>query len=71
MSVDLAYVYAQAMAFADRLYITEVQAKIPAGNKFFPEIDFKIWKEISREKGIKTEKDDYDFEFVVYERQNN
>lgn len=64
-----AFVYAQAMPIADRLYVTEVKANIPQGNKFFPEIDRNIWKETSREKGIKTPKDEFAFDFVVYDRK--
>jgi len=60
-------IYKQSIDIADRLYITEVDATID-GDKFFPSVDKSKWKEISRIKGQKTEKDDYNFNFVIYER---
>lgn len=62
-----AMVYAQAIKIANRLYITEVGAE-PAGDKFFPDIDSGVWREVSRLAGEKTDKDDYNFSFVTYER---
>lgn len=53
-----AHVYAQTIALADTLYITEVHQFID-GDVFFPEIDKHIWKEIERQ--------DYEkFSFVTY-----
>lgn len=63
-------IYKQAINIADKLYVTEVDAVID-GDKFFPNIDRKIWKEIGKVKGQKTEKDDYNFNFLIYERQTN
>ncbi len=59
--------YAQAMAIADRLDITEVNLT-PAGDALFPEIDRAIWQEISRVAGARGETDEADFEVVRYER---
>lgn len=61
-------IYKQFLPFCDRLYITEVKTKIEGGDTFFPEIDKKIWKEISREKHYKDERNDFDFDIVVYEK---
>jgi len=63
-------IYKQAMDLADKLYVTEVEALID-GDKFFPNIDKSKWKEISKIKGQKTERDDYNFNFLIYERQTN
>jgi len=60
-------IYKQAINFADKLYITEVDVLID-GDKFFPGIDKSEWKEISKIKGQKTERDDYNFNFLIYER---
>ena len=38
---------------------------------FFPKINTQIWKETSREKGIKDEKNHLDYEFVTYERMES
>lgn len=62
-----ANVYKQGLNYADRLYITEVQADIP-GDIFFPEFDKNEWKEIKREKRSKDEENIYAMDFIVYEK---
>ncbi len=63
-----AAVYKQALALADRLYITEVQADVE-GDVYFPEFDKEQWQEIKREHYPADEKSPYDLDFVVYERR--
>jgi dihydrofolate reductase len=53
-------IYAQAMPFAHRLLITEVEQE-PEGDVRFPEIDPAVWRESARE-----ERDG--FAWVTYER---
>jgi dihydrofolate reductase len=55
------------VSYADRLYITNIMAAF-AGDTFFPELDLEGWKLLSHEKGIRDEKNPYDFEFCIYER---
>ena len=43
-----AQVYAEAMPFAHRLVLTEVDAE-PEGDTWFPEVDRSVWREVSRE----------------------
>ncbi len=43
-----AQVYAEALPLSDRLLITWVDAS-PAGDTFFPEVDWTDWHELSRE----------------------
>ena len=62
-----ANVYKQGLNWADRLYITEVQADVE-GDIFFPEFDKSLWKEIKRERKEKDAENIYDLDFVVYER---
>jgi dihydrofolate reductase len=62
-----AQVYAATLDLADRLYVTEVHAHI-AGDAHFPAIDPTIWREVSREPHTADEKNQYDYDFVVYER---
>ena len=62
-------IYAQALPLADRLYITEVHHDFPEGDVFFPAIDKNIWRETSRVKGVKDEKNIYDYDFVIYEKK--
>ncbi len=60
-------VYSQAIDFADRLYVTFVDGEF-SGDIYFPEIDKRKWKEISREKKKSDSKNEYDMDFVVFER---
>ncbi|MBA5629374.1 dihydrofolate reductase [Moheibacter lacus] len=62
-------IYKQSMKFADFLEITEVHQEFE-GDTRFPEIDEKIWKEVSRERFEKDEKNEFDYSFVRYERRN-
>lgn len=60
-------VYRLSIDRADKLYITEINEDFE-GDTYFPNIDTSIWKEIKREKHLKTEGNDYNFDFVEYER---
>jgi dihydrofolate reductase len=62
-----AEIYAQTIARASRLFITEV-ALDAEGEARFPPIGPHEWREISRETGERGERDDADFAFVSYER---
>ncbi len=62
-----AEIYNQLLPLADRLYITDVKADID-GDTFFPTLDTSVWHEISREAHERDEKNQYDFDFVLYER---
>ena len=61
-------IYAQTMALAERLLITEV-ALDATGETRFPPIDPGKWREVRREKGARGRRDDADFAFVEYERR--
>jgi dihydrofolate reductase len=61
-----AELYGQALPLADRLYLTEIQAEV-AGDAWFPEIDRKRWREISRDAHHE-DKSGMRYDFVVYER---
>lgn len=62
-----AEIYAQTLDIADKLYVTEVKADIE-GDTYFPVIDPTVWREVSREAHIKDEHNNYDLDFVVYQR---
>lgn len=53
---------------ADRLYITYIEEEFE-GDTFFPEFDEKEWKLLSKDKGLKDEKNIYDYFFMIYERK--
>jgi len=63
-----AEIYAQTMARASRLYITEV-ALAAEGDTRFPPIDPGQWREARRRKGERGPRDEADFAFVDYERR--
>ena len=62
-------VYKQAMEFADKLYITHIHHSWPDADTFFPEIDPKVWKQISAEKHEADENNPYDYTFAEYGRR--
>ncbi len=61
-------VYKEALKFADRLDITLVHHEFEA-DTFFPEIDPKTWREVSREYHPADDKHKYAFSFVLFERK--
>jgi dihydrofolate reductase len=56
-------VYRQALAVADRMELTEVDAS-PDGDTWFPTVDWSQWEETSREPH-------QGFAFVTYERRTS
>jgi dihydrofolate reductase len=61
-------IYAQTIAAASRLFITEV-ALDAKGDVRFPPIELGRWREVRREKGERGPRDEADFTFVDYERR--
>lgn len=60
-------IYTQALPYCEKLYITEVDADVE-GDAYFPQFDVSEWREISRDAHQKDNRNQYDFDFVVYER---
>lgn len=50
------------------LYVTEVHHGFD-GDIFFPAIDPVLWKEVARERGVRDEKNKYEYYFVKYVRR--
>jgi dihydrofolate reductase len=63
-----ATVYKQSIDKVDFMYITWVHDKFSA-DTFFPEIDFDLWEEVSREDFEPDEKNLYAYSFVEYKRK--
>lgn len=61
-------IYKQAMDYADKLYITHIDAKDDEATTFFPEIIPIVWNEVSHEEHKKDEKNPYNYTFSVYEK---
>lgn len=65
-----AEIYKLALADADRLYLTEIDAEIQ-GDTFFPSFNRQEWKETSRVHHDADEKHKFSFDFVIYDRIKN
>lgn len=63
-----AQIYHLAMPLANKLYVTEVKATFE-GDTFFPKINKSNWQEISREAYTMDEKNQYNFDFVIYQKK--
>lgn len=59
--------YAQTLAKANRIYLTEVHAEVE-GDAYFPEFDREVWEETERQDFKADAKNEYDYSFVVLER---
>lgn len=57
-------IFAQAIALADKMYITTVYTDVDA-DVMFPKFDLVEWELIHREKITHTEDDDYDSDFRI------
>jgi dihydrofolate reductase len=61
-------IYAQALLFADRVYVTEVAIVVPDADAHFPTLDPVQWYETSRE-AYNAQGDTPAFSFVCFERR--
>lgn len=62
-----AEIYKLALATADKLYLTEIDAVVD-GDTFFPNFDKKEWKVAAKKHHDSDQRHPYSFDFVVYER---
>lgn len=63
-----AEIYAQSLAFANRLYLTEIQTSLE-GDAFFPSINAYEWNEVSRKPHPADARHAYSFDFVIYDKK--
>lgn len=52
----------------DRLYVTKIFHSF-SGDSYFPHVNWEQWQLISKKKGIKNEKNPFEYEFLIYERK--
>ncbi len=62
-------IYNLLMPYVTKMYITEINAEFE-GDSFFPKIDTELWEETSRQKGKRDEKNNLDYDFVIYEKKH-
>ncbi len=62
-------IYKEAWERADRLYLTVVHTNAE-GDTFIPEVDPTLWKEVRRQDCEAGERDDFDYSFVDYVRND-
>ena len=63
-----AMIYNFLMPYVKKMYITQIDKEFE-GDTFFPKINEEEWKIVEREKGVKDEKNNIDYEFITYERK--
>ena len=61
-------IYELALAYADRIYLTEIKGTFDA-DVFFPDFDRSQWQETSRKHHPVDEKHAYAFDFVTLDRK--
>ncbi len=64
-----ASIYAKAMQYAHRLYVTKIYAKADDADAFFPQIDEKLWETLEESPVLHDEENNIDFQFIVYGRK--
>ena len=69
LSAEQIEIYRQALPFAQRLYITEVDIEVE-GDAYFPAFSTEEWQEVQRVAGQPAEGQS-NYDFVVYERVND
>ena len=62
-------IYDLFMPKAGRIYLTRVKTELE-GDAWFPNIDLAAWQLMSTESHAADDRNEFDFEFRTYERQN-
>lgn len=62
-----AHIFKETLPIADFLYLTYIDEEFE-GDTYFPEVNEQDWELVSSEKGIKDEKNPYDYFFKKFKR---
>ena len=62
-------IYNLFFPYVEKMYITKIHHEFE-GDTFFPEVNYEEWNEVFAQKGIKNDKNPYNYYFHVYERKN-
>lgn len=60
-------IYRAFLPYVQRLYITCLHHTFE-GDTYFPTIDLTQWKLVSKQKGKRDEKNQFDYSFLIYEK---
>ena len=63
-----ATIYRLLMPYANKMYITEIDQEFD-GDVSFPEINKEQWNVVEVQKGLKDEKNPFDYNYVTYVRK--
>ncbi|WP_221564807.1 dihydrofolate reductase [Alkalihalobacillus sp. TS-13] len=63
-----AEIFKQVLEKTSRIYLTYIDEEFE-GDTYFPDLDESKWEMKSKEKGIKDEKNPYDYYFIIYDRK--
>lgn len=67
MIIGGAQIYEKWLPYADRLLVTRIEEDF-AGDTFFPDVDWSEWSIAEKIPGIRDEKNLYDYDFYIYDR---
>ncbi|MTH52074.1 dihydrofolate reductase [Bacillus mangrovi] len=65
-----AKIFEEMLPHCTKMYVTLIHHTF-GGDTFFPEINENEWETVSREPGIKDEKNPYNYEFAVWQRKTS
>lgn len=68
MIIGGAELFRETLPLATRIYLTSIHATFN-GDTFFPELDYEIWEESSREDHETDVKNPYKYSFIVLDRK--
>ncbi|MDQ0232594.1 dihydrofolate reductase (trimethoprim resistance protein) [Metabacillus malikii] len=61
-------IYRMFLPYVEKMYMTKIHDEFE-GDTFFPEVNYKEWNEVSVKKGIRNDKNPYEYYFHIYERK--
>lgn len=64
-----AEIYRLALPRVERLHVTLVHTQIVHGDAFFPELEASVWQSTLAERHSADSRNEFDYSFLVYERQ--
>lgn len=62
-------IFEGALPYTDVVYLTEIQTKIDTADAYFAPLDRGTWQEVSREHHVKDERNEFDYDNIVYKRR--